>query len=172
MFKEILKGKVVIVGIGNTMKGDDGFGPALIKRLDGKVKAVCIDAGSTPENYTGVIAKENPDTILLVDATHLDKMPGQYEILKPEDILKSGFTTHDISPRMFLEYLEIRTKARIFLLGVQPERISFGDVLSDKIKKTLKEVEELIKKSLGTEEKFEVPRDNFSKDIQGKIGGS
>lgn len=145
MLGEILKGKVVIVGIGNIMKGDDGFGPALIKRLDGKIKAVCIDAGSAPENYTGAIAKHNPDTILLVDATHLELAPGRYEILTPEDILKSGFTTHDISPGMFIEYLESRTGARIFLLGVQPQNISLGKEMSDSVKTALDEITELIK---------------------------
>ena len=69
--EDVFKGKVVIVGIGNTMKGDDGFGPALVERLSPKVKAVCIDAGSAPENYTGKIVKEKPDTILIVDALHL-----------------------------------------------------------------------------------------------------
>ena len=39
------KGKVVIVGIGNLLRGDDGFGPALIERLSGNVEARCIDAG-------------------------------------------------------------------------------------------------------------------------------
>jgi hypothetical protein len=33
IFKNILKGKVVILGIGNTLRRDDGFGPALIERL-------------------------------------------------------------------------------------------------------------------------------------------
>jgi len=145
IFTKIFKGRVVIVGIGNILKGDDGFGPELIKRLAGKVKAVCIDAGATPENYTKVIAKENPDTILLVDAVHLDLMPGRYEILKREDILKSGFTTHDISPRMFIEYLEGRTGAKIFLLGIQPQNISLGDGLSDSVKGALEEIEDLIK---------------------------
>ena len=129
IFMYILKGKVVIVGIGNIMKGDDGFGPELIKRLKGKIKAVCIDAGPAPENYTKTIAKESPDTILLVDAADLHLPSGRYEILKREDILKSGFTTHDISPRMFIEYLESQTGAKIFLLGVQPQNISLGDEL-------------------------------------------
>lgn len=148
IFSNIFEGKTVIVGIGNIMKGDDGFGPALIKRLDGKIKAVCIDAGSAPENYTGAISKQNPDTILLVDAVHLDLAPGQYEILKPQDILKSGFTTHDISPRMFIEYLESQTKARIFLLGIQPQNISLGDEMSDNVKKALAEIESLIKETI------------------------
>lgn len=178
IFKDILKGKVVIVGIGNVMKGDDGFGPALIEKLTGRVQAVCIDAGSSPENYTGKITKEKPDTVLLVDAVHLDLTPGQYQVLKPNEILKSGFTTHDISPKMFIEYLENQLKADlsteakhlsdeaehnkhsaksdnkylakvdIYMLGVQPENIALGDEMSNSVKKTLDEITVLIKETI------------------------
>ena len=34
----ILKGKVLIVGIGNTLRGDDAAGPALIKSLESKIQ--------------------------------------------------------------------------------------------------------------------------------------
>ena len=108
---------------------------------------VCIDAGSAPENYTGKITKENPDTILIVDAVHLDLSPGEYDILKPSEIVKSGFTTHDISPRMFLEYLEKETNANIYFLGVQPENVSFGNEMSENVKKTLKKITVLIKEA-------------------------
>ena len=63
---------------------------------------MCIDAGSSPESYAGKIIKENPDTILFVDATHLDRAGGEYALLEVSDILKSGFTTHDLSPKLFL----------------------------------------------------------------------
>lgn len=143
-FKDLLKGKVVIVGIGNVLRGDDGFGPTLINRLKGNVNAVCIDAGSAPENHIGSIVKEKPDTILIVDCVHLSLMPGEYEFLKKSDILRCGFTTHDISPNMFIEYLEEETKADIYMLGIQPQSLSFGDDMSDILKKRLAEISELI----------------------------
>ena len=111
IFKDILKGKVVIVGIGNTLRADDGFGPELIARLKGKVKASCIDAGSAPENYTGKIVKERPDTILIADALDLGKQPGEFAILKKDELLHCGLSTHDISPQMFIEYLKQQTGA-------------------------------------------------------------
>ena len=144
VFKDIFKGKIVIVGIGNPLRGDDGFGPAFIERLKGKISASCLDVGTAPENYLGTIAKQNPDTILFVDAVHLDLEPGQYEILKAPDILKSGFTTHDISPVMFIRYLESQTKADIYMLGVQPQNISFGREMSDRVKKALEEISKMI----------------------------
>lgn len=143
--KDILKKKTVIVGIGNTMKGDDGFGPALIRRLKGKIKMPCIDAGNTPENYVSVIARERPRVVLLADCADVGSEPGRYEILNSKEVLKSGFTTHDISAGMFIEYLKNRTKAEIYMLGVQPENISFGSAMSDKVKRTLEEVASIIK---------------------------
>lgn len=146
-FEDILKGKVVIVGIGNTLRGDDGCGPALIERLQGKINAVCIDAGTAPENYTGKIIKEKPETILIVDAVHLGLTPGKYDILKGRDILKSGFTTHDMSPNMFIDYLSKETGAQVYMLGVQPKAVSFGDNMSRNMEEALKEIEKLIKEA-------------------------
>lgn len=132
IFKGILKGKSVIAGIGNIMRADDGFGPALIEKLRAyqSGRFLFVDAGSAPENYTRTIANFSPQTILLVDAVHLNKPAGAYEVLKEEDILKTGFTTHDMSSRMFIEYLHEQTKANIYLLGVQPQTLVFGQEMS------------------------------------------
>jgi len=149
LLTDIVKGKVVIVGIGNILRGDDGFGPYLIEKIKDRVPAVCIDAGSAPENYAGKIVKEKPDTIILVDVVHLDLAAGKYEVLKGADIINSGFSTHDMSPRMFIKYLESQTKAEVYLLGVQPEGVSFGDEMSDVVKKSLDDIAELFIKSGG-----------------------
>lgn len=135
--KALLKGKVVIVGIGNPLRGDDGFGPALVNELQGKTKALCLDVGQAPENYTGKIIKENPDTIILVDALHMKKHPGSVEIILKDEITKSGMSTHDISPHMFIEYLEKNTHAAIYLLGVEPKTMEFGAEISDEVKSTI-----------------------------------
>lgn len=138
--KDILKGKIVIVGIGNIIRGDDGFGPLLIEKIKGGVEMMCLDGGIAPENYLGKITKENPDTVLIIDAVHLGKNPGEYEILKGEDIAKCGFTTHDISPVMFIEYLTRETEANIYMLGVQPQGIELGSEMSNKLKTALEEL--------------------------------
>ncbi len=147
-FKNILKGKVVIAGIGNALRGDDAFGLRLIENISGKVNAACFNLGTAPENYIGKIAKEEPNTILLVDALDLGKNPGDFEILKSEEIVNSGFTTHDLSPRMFIDFLKAQTKAQIYLLGVQPEKLNFSEEMSPKMNRALEKVTELIKEVL------------------------
>ena len=132
----ILKGKIVIVGIGNLLRGDDGFGPYLVELLRDGITAVCIDAGTAPESYIGKIIKEEPDTVLIVDAVHLGLPAGKFRVMEKSEILKSGFTTHDLSPRMFMDHLEQGTRAHIYMLGVQPQSVHFGDEMSEPVKKT------------------------------------
>ena len=144
----LLKGKVVILGMGNVLRGDDGLGPALIARLKGRINAVCLNAGSAPENYLGKIVKQNPDVILIVDALHLGKAPGEYQLLESGNILNCGLTTHDISAKMLIEYLGKETGAKIQLLGVQPKNLAFGEQFSQEVKTSLDALTDIIRRAL------------------------
>ena len=143
----LFKEKTVVVGVGNPMRGDDAFGPAFIERINGAVGALCIDAGSAPENYLGKIVKLDPDSVLIVDAAHLGGAPGEYDILEKDQIASSGFTTHDLSPVMFIEYLEKETKARIYMLAVQPEKMDLGAEMSESVKEALDELADIVKEA-------------------------
>jgi hydrogenase 3 maturation protease len=147
IFTQILKGKIVFIGVGNILRGDDGFGPALIEKLKEETEAVCIDAGTAPENYAGKIVKEKPDTVVIVDAVHMDLTPGEYNILKKDDILRCGFTTHDQSPNMFIDYLEKETGADIYMLAVQPNDVSFGEEMSGSVKEAIEKIAGQIKET-------------------------
>jgi hydrogenase 3 maturation protease len=143
-FKKILKGKVVLFGIGNTMRGDDGVGPALIANLKSRVNAVCVDAGSAPENYLGKIIKENPDTVLIIDAVQLNSKPGTFEILEAGELARTGISTHDIPIPMIVDFISSQTVARIYILAIQPVVTDFGIELSKPVRKTIRQVENLI----------------------------
>jgi len=146
-FKDIFKGKVVIIGVGNVLRGDDGFGPALIKSLQDSVPAVLIDTASTPENYIGKIAREKPETILIADVMHLGGAAGQYGLFPPEEVAKGGFSTHDISPRMFIDLLRRQTEAAIYFLGVQPKNINLGNFISEEVEAAIGRISALIKEA-------------------------
>lgn len=147
-FEHILKGKIVIVGIGNVLRADDAVGPVLVQRLHGTVNAVCIDAGTAPETYLGKIVKEKPDTVLLVDAADLDLEPGAYDILQEDEIVVSGFTTHDMSPHLFIDFIKRETTASVFMLGVQPYQLDFSDEMSECVEKTVNDLANLIREGI------------------------
>ncbi|RLG54797.1 MAG: hypothetical protein DRN95_08500 [Candidatus Hydrothermarchaeota archaeon] len=144
-FREIFKGKVVIVGIGNSLKGDDGVGLLVIEELKKRGCSIpCINAGVALESYMGKIIKESPDTVLIIDATHLGRSAGTWELLEPEDIIKSGFTTHDMSARMFLEYLQEVSGTKVYMLGIQPQNVDWGKEITEVLRERVEEIVNLI----------------------------
>src|SRR5574342_1091615 len=70
MFAELrarLEGKrVLILGVGNRLRGDDAVGPLLVEHLQGKVDIPLIDAGEVPENYLGPIEESGADMNIIV----------------------------------------------------------------------------------------------------------
>ena len=132
-----LKGKLVLIGVGNSLWGDDGAGPALIRRLEGRFHALLVDGGEVPEHYWGTIVAYGARTIMVIDAIDWGDRPGSVAIL--DRVQEKGFplSTHRIPLNLFLDLLRKETGADVFVLGIQPARVGFGSSMSLKIQKTL-----------------------------------
>lgn len=130
--KDRLKGVVAIIGIGNIMRGDDGFGPRLIESLKKKkVKASLFDCGTVPENYIFPILTTSCDTVILVDAADLKTEPGDMRVLALDELSGAGLSTHNSSIRLFTDLLMTgKDDLNIFAVTVQPKSIAFGESLS------------------------------------------
>ena len=148
--EKVLKGKVLILCIGNELKGDDGAGPALAKKLEGRIKAEVINCEEVPESYTGKIKDIKPDTILIIDAVDMKAEPGSISLMDKTklDDLKL-YTTHNIPLKVLVDYLHSETKADIFLIGIQPESVAFGKGISEKVQKTLNYLKDTLIELLG-----------------------
>lgn len=142
--KDVLKGKVVIMCIGNIERGDDGIGPHLAMKIKDKVSYEVINAGTAPENYTGVIKRLKPDTIIIVDAVYFDGKPGEIRLFSGDDLCSGKISTHDVSPKLLIEYLKDSTSSDIYILGIKPESNKFGRALSKSVEGSLKKVEKLL----------------------------
>ena len=65
---EALHGRVAVLCVGNSLRGDDGAGPALARRLHVGDPWRVFDAGVAPENWIGPICKFRPDVVMVIDA--------------------------------------------------------------------------------------------------------
>ena len=142
--EELFRGKAVVVGIGNVLRGDDGLGPCLVQRLAGKLDIPCFNAESSLDRYVGRIARESPDRVVFVDATHLGKEPGSFEVLPAESVAETRTSTHDSTPRSAAEMLGQMIDGEMYLLGVQPENVQIGEGLSRRIARTVRRLERRI----------------------------
>ena len=140
---EHLKGKVVILGIGNTLQSDDGIGSLLAGWLKDKVPYIVYDAGASPENYLGKIIKDRPDNIIIVDAVDFGGKPGEFRELEGSAIQTVNlFSTHNASISLTINYLQSHLKADIIILIIQPKRLAFGDKLSPEVSRALELLED------------------------------
>ena len=84
--------KVLVIGVGNRMRADDAVGPLAIDKLKESSNLpsdwMLIDAGEVPENALGLVEKEKPDRLLLIDACDWDAEPGEVHFFTSEEILK------------------------------------------------------------------------------------
>jgi hydrogenase 3 maturation protease len=128
--RQRLKGKVLVIGAGNVLRGDDGAGPAVIALLEGKVNASLLDVGEVPESYFSRILAEKADTIVLLDAANFGAAPGDLAVLETEDMAGCSLSTHQIPMDLFFRYLKENCRAELFALGIQPARIGFGESMS------------------------------------------
>ena len=115
-----LRDPCVLLGVGQRLLGDDGVGPEIAARLDGRSRYQCVDAGPAPENFLGDVARRRPAAILLVDAVHFHARAGAVRLFRPEELRSTDAGTHGISPRWLLHLLADSTGAEAWMLGIQP----------------------------------------------------
>lgn len=130
--------KVIVLGLGNALCGDDGFGIHTLARLaDGHVfpgHCELIDGGSQGQILYGVV--EDADRLLLIDACDYGKPSGTLAVYENDEIPvwlgKAKLSAHQGSFAEVLCLAQLRGVAprEIKLIGLQPERVEFGQPLS------------------------------------------
>ena len=126
--KEVLEHPVAVLCVGNPMRGDDAFGPAVAAKVGPRPDV--IDAGPTPENELPRVAGMRPRTVLVVDAVHFDGAPGELRVMAPEDLRFDDFSTHAGSLQLCAAFLRQACGARTVLLAAQPVTLDFQEKMS------------------------------------------
>ncbi|WOX55465.1 MULTISPECIES: hydrogenase maturation protease [unclassified Methanoculleus] len=119
----------MFVGVGNRMWGDDGIGSVLLDSIKDHVRHA-IDAGITPEEYTGIIKRFDPSVIVFLDAVDWGADPGRITIVEREEVSWVRMGIHKISLEILMEYLQEETGADVFIIGIQPAVVAQSSGLS------------------------------------------
>ena len=74
----------------------------------------------------GIMTRQNIDILILIDAVDMGASPGTTKTLSINQIQDMTFNTHSISLARFSDFF----KMEIFIVGIQPEKIEFGENIS------------------------------------------
>jgi hydrogenase 3 maturation protease len=126
---------VVVLGIGSSLRGDDAAGLAVAEAL-GRRRLPGVHAlsgGTAPENLTGEIRQLAPARVILVDAADFGGAPGALRQIAPQEA-EAGLGTHSLPLAVLAGYLAAEIGCRVFLLGIQPRSLAFGEGLSPEVR--------------------------------------
>lgn len=125
--------RLVILGVGNVLKGDDAAGPLVCEKVIDRLSAKVIDAGTVPENYLGPILSYGPEHVLIVDAMDLSSPVGTIKVLPRSSVPELGSGTHTLSPRLIADSIGRGITGEITFLGIQPGHVGLGHPVSAEV---------------------------------------
>ncbi|MGB9607188.1 MAG: hydrogenase 3 maturation endopeptidase HyCI [bacterium] len=143
--KDILgKGKVVILGVGNPLMGDDGVGSWIAEELKGKVNLPVFVGEDVPENYLYDILAEEPSWVIVVDAVNFGGEAGEIRLINIDELTPRFLSSHGMSLNIMASILKEKG-CEVILLGVQPKTLVFMEEMSEEVKRSGEEIISLIR---------------------------
>ena len=122
--------RILFVGIGNVLKQDDGVGVYISRNIIETKHIFSLTVEISIENYIGKINSLNPDILVLIDCVDIKSAAGTFKLLSVSQIQDLTFNTHNISLRRLSEFFRMP----VYILGIQPEKVEFGENISYLVK--------------------------------------
>lgn len=126
------KKPILVLGCGNILFGDDGFGPAVIEYLEQNYKIpedVCLmDTGTGVREvlFTIILGEKKPKKIIIVDSVDVGRSPGEIVEISIDDIPKNkidDFSIHQLPTSNLLKDLQNLCKVEVIIIAAQVESI-------------------------------------------------
>lgn len=139
-----IRGKVVVMGMGNPSCGDDAAGSCVAQQIGSRPGVYVIDAQDVPESYLGRAADQQPDTVVLIDCVDLKSAPGSVAFFEADQTASYWPSTHRLPVDLLVDYLEKATNARVFLIAIQPRETGFLQPMSREVLSSVEVVAEVL----------------------------
>lgn len=130
---DAVRGRVVVLGVGNSLRADDGAGPAVAAALAGDFPGLVFDGGQAPENLLGPIRRAAPDTLVLVDAADFGGPAGAVRVAAADEIGGMMVATHGAPMGMIMKALSEETGASALLVAVQVASTRLGEPMTEAV---------------------------------------
>lgn len=140
--------RTLVLGLGNTLLADEGVGVHVIRRLAAESskspEAEFLDGGTLGIALAAVIG--DTSQLIVIDASELNGPPGAVRLYEGEAM--DGFlggnrkrSVHEVS------LLDVMTAARLMdrlpgrraLIAIQPQRVDWGEALTDAVARAVPE---------------------------------
>ena len=147
------RGTTMVLGLGNLLLGDEGFGIHVIRRL--KEAALpqhvsVVEGGVGGFNLLGHL--EGVRRLLVVDVMMMESPPGEIHLLKqkPEEPGKTVLSFHQVGVLELIKMWRLLGfEPEITFVVTRPERMEWSTELSPRLQSAIDEASELIQRLVG-----------------------
>jgi hydrogenase maturation protease len=132
---------ISIIGLGNVLLGDDGFGPLAIETFrceyECKPNVDVLDLGTPGLDLAPYLF--NKELVIVVDTVHADAAMGALSIFHEEDFHshKAKLRIAGHAPDLWDSLADLRLAGHapeeLIILGVNPESCEFAERISDQV---------------------------------------
>lgn len=121
--------EVLVVGCGNVLFKDDGFGPFTVMKIEENLEerplpdnVMTIDAGTSAPHYLFSLPNPMWRKIIILDIADFGGKPGDVKILSKDDVPQGKYQDpHSVSVADPLDELG---EVEIIIVACQPEKVS------------------------------------------------
>ena len=143
----LASGRVVVIGLGNSLLADDGVGVRAIQRLQGEMAGDgagidWIDGGTL--NFSLLQYLEDARALIVIDAAQLGAPPGTVRVYQGDEMdamvangRRSSVHEAGLADLMAMARLKDCLPEHRALISVQPDRIDWGEQLSAPVAEAL-----------------------------------
>lgn len=148
------RSNVLVLGLGNPLRGDDGVGPRVVAELEDREVpegVELLDGGTGGLDLLQII--EGQERVVIVDAAQVDApgerlAPGQFVRFTPDEARLTGLPGDQSSRRFSFHHAGVaevldlaralgRPLPRVVIFGVQPQQVGWGEGLSADVERNL-----------------------------------
>lgn len=124
--------EIIVLGCGNVLFGDDGFGPAVTEHLQKNFEippnTSVINAGLSVRNilFDIMLSENKPKRIIIVDAVDMNRLPGEtfeLDVSEIPEIKIDDFSMHQLPTSNLLRELKNLCDVDVKILAIQPQNI-------------------------------------------------
>lgn len=150
--------EILVVGCGNILFEDDGFGPKVIEALQEHFKedeipenTQFIDAGTSAPHFIFSLPHESWKKLIVVDVVDSGAEPGTVRRFEVTELPRGRYDdAHSWSVEEPLH--ELSKTVDVFVIGCQPESISAPDVkmgLTESVEEAVPKAIEIVLREIG-----------------------
>jgi coenzyme F420 hydrogenase subunit delta len=157
-FPSYCRKEILIVGVGNILFGDDGFGPKVIEHLEDHYtipENVCLaDAGTGIRRilFTITLSDVRPRVIVVIDAVDKGREPGEIFDISLDEVPAEkidDFSIHQVPSSNLLKELQDLCSVRVVIKVCQVK--SIPDMIQSGLSAPLKNAVPLMAQSIADE---------------------